>query len=84
MLQMKVRALVLTFFQSSPPKEIVTLPARCVAEGNHSPDSVSAKESPLPVFLSWSAFLQCALSAKCQLHVFAGKSASERRWVVSH
>lgn len=75
-LQIKVRALVLTFFVYPLPKKIVTLPARCVAEGNDSHDSVNSKEFPLTVVLSRSVSLHCALSAKCQLHVSLGKSFS--------
>lgn len=70
-------------FPASPPKVLVTLPNRCVAEGNDSPDSMDSKESLLTGFLSGSASLN-VLSAKCQLHVFPGKHVSKRRWVVSY
>lgn len=60
-------------FQSPPPKEIVTLPAGCVAEGNDSPNS---RQFPLMTSLSRSTSLQGALSAKCQMLVFPGKSSS--------
>ena len=78
-LQIKVRALVLTFFLYPPPKEIVTFPARCVAEGNDSHDSVNSKDFPLTIVLSRSVSLHCALPAKCQLHMSLGKSISLNR-----
>ena len=75
-LQIKARALVITFSLYCPLKKIVTLPVRCVAEGNDAHDPVNSKEFPVTIVLSRSAPLHCALSAKCQLCLSPGKIVS--------